>query len=159
MGLSLGQRLKIRAMVYVAGEPIPYFWPMRSFIHHNPLHGLERRPFEDAVEEVLRGPLLDVAGWLKARRQLLQLRRFLNGAAGRAGLHLVWFGNHKASYGDSGLAHMSKLLPLLETSCRQRPVTLTVIICRRADEHLIIPIAVHIRKCYLPTPDDLIGMP
>lgn len=51
MGLSLGQRLKIRAMVYVAGEPIPYFWPMRSFIHHNPLHGLERRPFEDAVEE------------------------------------------------------------------------------------------------------------
>jgi hypothetical protein len=82
---------------------------------------------EDAVEEVLRGPLLDVVGWLKAHRQLLQLRRFLNGAAGRAGMHLVWFGNHKASYGDSGLVHMAKLRPLLEKSCTLRPVTLTVI--------------------------------
>jgi uncharacterized protein YbcC (UPF0753/DUF2309 family) len=49
MSLSLGDKLKIRAMVYVAGEPIPLFWPMRSFIHHNPLHGLEHLPFEDAV--------------------------------------------------------------------------------------------------------------
>lgn len=50
MSLRLGQKLKIRAMVYVAGEPIPFFWPMRSFIHHNPLHGLERYPFQEAVE-------------------------------------------------------------------------------------------------------------
>ena len=41
MSLTLGQKLKIRSMVYVAAEPIPFFWPMRSFIHHNPLHGLE----------------------------------------------------------------------------------------------------------------------
>ncbi len=51
MSHSMGQHLRIRAMVYVAAEPIPYFWPMRSFIHHNPLHGLERLPFEQAVEE------------------------------------------------------------------------------------------------------------
>jgi len=37
MSLSLGRRLKIRATVHVAGEPIPFFWPMRTFIHHNPL--------------------------------------------------------------------------------------------------------------------------
>ena len=49
MSLSLGEKLKIRATVYVAGEPIPFFWPMRSFIHHNPLHGLEHLPFPDAV--------------------------------------------------------------------------------------------------------------
>ncbi len=82
---------------------------------------------EDAVEEALRGPLLDVVGWLKARHQLLQLRRFLNGAVGRAAMHLVWFGNHKASYGDSGLVHMAKLRPLLERAGALRPVTLTVI--------------------------------
>ena len=50
MSLSLGQKLQIRAMIYVAGEPIPFFWPMRSFIHHNPLHGLEHLSFDVAVE-------------------------------------------------------------------------------------------------------------
>ncbi len=51
MSLSAGQRLSIRSMVYVASEPIPFFWPMRTFIHHNPLHGLEDLPFEQAVQE------------------------------------------------------------------------------------------------------------
>jgi len=50
MTLPLGQKLSIRAMVYVAGEPIPNFWPMRSFIHHNPLHGLEHLSFSEAVD-------------------------------------------------------------------------------------------------------------
>lgn len=54
MSLSLGQKLKIRAMIYVAGEPIAFFWPMRSFIHHNPLHGLEHMPFHVAVERGTR---------------------------------------------------------------------------------------------------------
>jgi uncharacterized protein YbcC (UPF0753/DUF2309 family) len=51
MSLSLGMKAQIRSMVFVAGEPIPYFWPMRAFIHHNPLHGLERMPFDEAVAE------------------------------------------------------------------------------------------------------------
>ncbi len=49
--LSLGRRLKIRSMVHVAAEPIPFFWPMRTFIHHNPLHGLEHMPFDQAVRQ------------------------------------------------------------------------------------------------------------
>ncbi len=51
MTLPLGKKLQIRSMIYVAGEPIPYFWPMRSFIHHNPLHGLEHLPFSEAIEK------------------------------------------------------------------------------------------------------------
>src|SRR3569832_1658482 len=50
MTLPMGQKLGIRTMIYVAGEPVPFFWPMRSFIHHNPLHGLERHPFYSAVQ-------------------------------------------------------------------------------------------------------------
>lgn len=50
MSLSLDLKMQIRSMIFVAGEPIPFFWPMRAFIHHNPLHGLEKLPFEQAVE-------------------------------------------------------------------------------------------------------------
>lgn len=49
MSITKGQQLKIRSMIYVAAEPVPFFWPMRAFIHHNPLHGLEGMPFETAV--------------------------------------------------------------------------------------------------------------
>ncbi len=51
MSISLGSRLKIRSMVHVAAEPIPFFWPMRTFIHHNPLRGLEHLPFEEAARQ------------------------------------------------------------------------------------------------------------
>ena len=51
MSLSVGQRLSIRSMIYVASEAIPFFYPMRTFIHHNPLHSLEDLPFEQAVQE------------------------------------------------------------------------------------------------------------
>jgi hypothetical protein len=49
-------------MVFVAGEPIPNFWPMRAFIHHNPLHGLEKMSFEEAVEQ--GGHLFHGSGFL-----------------------------------------------------------------------------------------------
>lgn len=62
MTLALGRKLQIRAMVHVAGEPIPYFWPMRTFIHHNPLYGLEHLPFEQAVHEGKR--LFHAGGYL-----------------------------------------------------------------------------------------------
>jgi len=51
VSIPLGLRLKIRAMVHIAAEPIPFFWPMRTFIHHNPLHGLEHLPFEQAAQQ------------------------------------------------------------------------------------------------------------
>lgn len=65
MSLSLGEKLRIRSMIYVAGEPVPFFWPMRSFIHHNPLHGLEHLPFSEGVA---RGEqLFHARGYLSRR--------------------------------------------------------------------------------------------
>ncbi len=51
MRADTGRMLWIRSLVYVAGEQIPYFWPMRTFIHHNPLHGFEALEFDEAVRE------------------------------------------------------------------------------------------------------------
>ena len=42
--------MRVHATVYVAAEPVPLFWPMRTFIHNNPLHGLEGLPFTEAVQ-------------------------------------------------------------------------------------------------------------
>jgi len=71
MTLELSEHLKIRSMVYVASEPIPRFWPMRTFIHHNPLYGLEDKPFVDAVAE--GGRLFHARGYLD--RSLYQAYR------------------------------------------------------------------------------------
>jgi hypothetical protein len=70
-GPTLGKRLKIRSMVTMAGEVLPFFWPMRNFIHHNPLHGLEHLPFEQAVAQATK--LFHARGYLTrpAYQQLL----------------------------------------------------------------------------------------
>jgi uncharacterized protein YbcC (UPF0753/DUF2309 family) len=70
---SLGQRLKVRSMVVLAGEVLPYFWPMRSFIHHNPLHGLEDLPFDQAVARATG--LFHARGYLRRTEYQDLLRR------------------------------------------------------------------------------------
>ena len=34
-----------------AAEPVAQFWPMKGFVHHNPIHGLEHLPFDEAIRE------------------------------------------------------------------------------------------------------------
>ena len=98
MSPALGRRLRIRAMVHVAGEPIPFFWPMRTFIHHNPLYGLEHLPFAQAVREGER--LFHARGYLPralyqqylaqgkidANALAQQVERFLTGEPALAGI-------------------------------------------------------------------------
>ncbi len=43
------RRMELRGMVKLASEVIALYWPMRTFVHHNPLHGLEYFSFEEAV--------------------------------------------------------------------------------------------------------------
>lgn len=45
------QRMELRSLVKLASETISHYWPMQTFIHHNPLHGLEHLPFEEAIDE------------------------------------------------------------------------------------------------------------
>src|SRR5512147_548393 len=43
------RRMELRGVVKLAGEIIAQYWPMRTFVHHNPLHSLEYLPFEETV--------------------------------------------------------------------------------------------------------------
>ena len=44
------QRMELRSYVHLAGEVIAQYWPMRTFIYRNPLHGLEGLHFDEAVK-------------------------------------------------------------------------------------------------------------
>jgi len=51
---SESERAELSSIVNLACEPVSHFWPMKTFIHHNPLHGLEHFPFEKAIKEAER---------------------------------------------------------------------------------------------------------
>ena len=61
-GFSEAERMELKALIRLASEIIAYYWPMRTFVHHNPLHGLEELHFEQAVGEAQR--LLGGNGYL-----------------------------------------------------------------------------------------------
>lgn len=44
------QRMELRGMIRLASEVMAQYWPMRTFVHHNPLHSLEYLRFDEAVE-------------------------------------------------------------------------------------------------------------
>ena len=56
------QRSELRALILLASEVIADYWPMRTFVHHNPLHGLEYLQFEEAISRAQR--LLGSKGYL-----------------------------------------------------------------------------------------------
>ncbi len=49
--LSSEDRDHVRQMVLNASEPIAPFWPMRTMVAQNPIHGLEYLPFDQAVRK------------------------------------------------------------------------------------------------------------
>ena len=49
--LSQEDRDQVRQVVLNASEPIAPFWPMRTMVAQNPIHGLEYLPFDQAVRK------------------------------------------------------------------------------------------------------------
>ena len=43
------RRMELRGIVRLAGEVIARYWPMLTFVHHNPFHSLEYLPFDETV--------------------------------------------------------------------------------------------------------------
>ena len=49
--LTVDDREKVRKQILEASEPIAPFWPMKTFIAQNPIHGLEYPPFDQAIRK------------------------------------------------------------------------------------------------------------
>jgi hypothetical protein len=117
---------RLKAMLYTAdywvasNEELAHVMKQQMRDAHKPLWIIA-----DAVEIALLRPKLDILGKTKAHWQLIGLHVFLKKYA--TGTHLVWFGNHKGSYNDSGLSHIRKLKPLLENIHKNHKITLTII--------------------------------
>ncbi len=116
---------RLREMLTLADRRVASSHALAEVVRREMDDGRPVAVIEDAVEEQLSGRLLDVPGRVRARLQLRALDRFLLRNSGAT--RLVWFGNHKASYRDSGLAHMSRLRGLLESVRTTHPLSLTVI--------------------------------
>ena len=43
------RRMELRGIVRLAGEVIGRYWPMRTFVHHNPFHSLEYLHFDETI--------------------------------------------------------------------------------------------------------------
>jgi uncharacterized protein YbcC (UPF0753/DUF2309 family) len=94
------RRMELRGVVRLAGEVIAKYWPMRTFIHHNPLHGLEYLPFHEAVR---RG------------QKFLGGRGYLSGATFRASLRS---GRLSLRHLDEALKPLARDKAITFGSCR-----------------------------------------
>jgi uncharacterized protein YbcC (UPF0753/DUF2309 family) len=43
------QRMQLRGLIRLSSKIVAHYWPMRTFVHHNPLHGLEDLHFDEAT--------------------------------------------------------------------------------------------------------------
>ena len=41
----------LRQQIEEAAQPVSQFWPMKGFVSHNPLQGLEHLPFDEAFRQ------------------------------------------------------------------------------------------------------------
>ncbi len=67
-----------------AAEPVSQFWPMKGFVSHNPLQGLEHLPFDEAVQQAKH--LIGAEGYLPVEeyRELFAEGRITDRSVDRA---------------------------------------------------------------------------
>ncbi len=105
------QRIELRSLVNLSCEPISHFWPMKTFIHHNPLHGLEHLKFERAIKEGQR--FLRGRGYLcnSEYRKYFQQSRISEDSISDALKDVTQ--NKTISIGDREISHLEVLRALL----------------------------------------------
>jgi len=105
------ERIEVRSLIHLAGESISQFWPMQTFIHHNPLHGLEHLHIHEAIAQA--GTFLGGRGYLSNRefRDLYRQGRILEDAITDAVVPFVE--NRFVTIGTRNISHLEILRTLL----------------------------------------------
>lgn len=99
------QRMELRGLIRLASEVIAQYWPMQTFVHHNPLHSLEYLRFDEAVKRGRR--LLGGSGYLSGevyrnyvRTGRIALRHLDAALAPRVRDAHVTLGSRRVSHGE-----------------------------------------------------------
>ncbi len=133
--------MELRGVVRLAGEVIAQYWPMRTFVHHNPLHSLEYLPFEETVRRgkqfmggngYLPGPVY--REYLKSGR--IQSRHLDDALKPLVHDKHVVIGSRPVSHGDVLRACLAEGLctPIVEPLDNQLPDPSNDLIDRLADQ-------------------------
>ncbi len=143
------QRMELRALILLSSEIIAQYWPMRTFIHHNPLHGLEELHFEEAAQRAQQ--LLGGTSYLpnEVFRDYVRSGRILPRQIDaelkpRAHDKQVTLGDQKITHFDVLRAH------LLQGISAPPDDVLDAMIARRADRTVIHTLADHVARELTP---------
>jgi uncharacterized protein YbcC (UPF0753/DUF2309 family) len=137
------RRMHLRGLILVAGEIVATYWPMRTFVHHNPLHGLEDLHFNDAVRRARR--LLGGEGYLpnETYRDYLRSGRITSDHLDTALAPLVQ--DKQVTIGTRPVTHAEVLRAhLLHGITAPAEDTLDAVIARHPDRARIRALAVHL---------------
>jgi uncharacterized protein YbcC (UPF0753/DUF2309 family) len=147
--------MELRTLIRLASEIIAYYWPMRTFVHHNPLHGLEDLPFEEAIARAQL--LLGGNGYFSndSFRDYFRCERFLP-------RHIDAVLRERAQtkqvkLGAAGITHLDVLRACLLTEDSTLPGDkLDALLARHADRDVIGTLAARM-SMILEQPDDANG--
>ncbi len=147
------RRMELRGTIQLASEVIAQYWPMRTFVHHNPLHSLEYLPFEETIR---RGrQYLGGAGYLDGEAYRGYLR------SGRIQMHHLDEAlkplalTQYLTLGPCRISHLDVLRACL-THGLSAPVRepLTAILDQGPEEEPVETLAAHLSQLAAPTLDD-----
>ncbi|HEY3196846.1 MAG TPA: DUF2309 domain-containing protein [Nitrospirales bacterium] len=151
------RRMELRGVVRVAGEVIAQYWPMRTFIHHNPLHSLEYLPFETTVRRGQK--FLGGYGYVSGRnfRGYLRSGRILFRHLDEAIQRLAH--NQSVTVGPCRIAHQDVLRACMTHGlCATTPEPLDVLLNPGSNEELVFALADHLTAALTaPTIEDRIA--
>src|SRR6185503_2643999 len=138
------RRMELRGIVRVAGEVIAQYWPMRTFIHHNPLHSLEYLPFETTVRHGQK--FLGGYGYISGRnfRGYLRSGRILFRHLDEAIQRLA--NDQNVTLGPCRIAHKDVLRACMTHGlCATTPEPLDALLNPGSNDELVFALADHLR--------------